>query len=79
MPRYYFDIIDADSTMVDKTGLEFESLDTATAEARRAILEMAKDTFMDADGGQIKICVRDGHEGPVVITVSMASVAADNL
>lgn len=62
MPRYYFDIIDADATTVDQIGLEFDSLDTATAEARRAILEMAKDSFIDTDRGQIKICVRDGDE-----------------
>ena len=52
MPRYYFHVRDSSSRELDDTGIEFESLDDAIDDARRARGEMLADAALEgvADG-----------------------------
>ena len=37
MPRYYFDVFDGSGLVRDLEGMDFEDMDAAVAEARRAL------------------------------------------
>ena len=43
MPLYYFDVRDDQSFVPDDTGLEFDTLEQAKADAARALVDMARD------------------------------------
>ena len=43
MPLYYFDTRDDRGFVRDDTGLEFDTLEQAKAEAARALVDMARD------------------------------------
>jgi cobalamin biosynthesis protein CbiD len=73
MPHYYFDVRDGDGTFVDDVGLELPDMDTAVREARKAIADMVRDALREADGDLISILVRDGADGPVLISVKMTT------
>ncbi len=75
MHRYYFDIVDHHGQTSDTEGMEFETMDEAVAEARRALGGMVKDALSDGGSLPIEIHIRDGDEGPVVLTVTMTSAA----
>jgi hypothetical protein len=72
MHRYFFDIRDRDGVLIDDVGLDFENVHMAVAEARRAALDMARDALINSDYGSVEILVRDGADGPVLVTVSVA-------
>ena len=74
MPRYFFDIFDRNGLTRDEEGMPFENMDEAVAEARRTLGGMVKDALLDEDDSQIEIRIRDGVEGPVILSVSMRSV-----
>jgi hypothetical protein len=69
MPRYYFDIRDADELAVDVEGLELSTLKAVQAEAARSLVEMAQHAVWTSAetmlGHQIAIEVRD-ENGPVL-------------
>ena len=69
MPRYYFDIRDADELAVDEEGLELSTLKAVQAEAARSLVEMAQHTVWTSAetmlGHQMAIEVRD-ENGPVL-------------
>lgn len=71
MPRYYFDVHDGDGTFIDEAGVELRDMDMAVREARKAIADMVRDALREADGSDISILVRDGADGPILITVTM--------
>lgn len=73
MPRYYFDVRDGDGSFVDDVGVELPDMHTAVKEARKAIADMVRDALRDADGSEISILVRDGADGPILITVTMTT------
>jgi hypothetical protein len=73
MPRYFFDIFDAQGLTRDEEGIEFASMDDAVAEARRTLGGMVKDALLDGHENEIEIRIRDG-QGPVVLSVTMRSV-----
>lgn len=73
MPRYYFDVHDGDGTFVDRVGVELRDMETAVREARKAIGDMVRDALRESDGSEISILVRDGADGPVLISVTMTT------
>ena len=73
MPRYYFDVRDGDGVFVDDVGVELSDMDTAIREARKAIADMVRDALREQSGDQISILVRDGADGPVLITVKLTT------
>jgi hypothetical protein len=70
MARYYFDLREADdSLLTDEEGMELASIDCVRREAMRVIAELSEDAARQAhqDGrpNHLAIEVRDGH-GPVM-------------
>ena len=74
MPTYYFDVFDGSGLVRDLEGMEFEDMDAAVAEARRALGGMVKDALSDGSEHPIEIRIRDGDEGPIVLSVTVTSV-----
>ncbi len=69
MPRYFFDIHDADGASHDDTGLEMAGLDAAVAEARRSAAEIAKESIQMGGRPPLTIRIRgEGHN--VVLTIN---------
>lgn len=75
MPRYYFDIQDKTGLTRDDVGMELPSMDDAVVEARRTLGGMIKDAMADTDQDQIEICIRDGAEGPMVLTLTLSTAS----
>jgi cobalamin biosynthesis protein CbiD len=71
MPRYYFDVRDGEGSHIDDVGLLLPDMDAAIREARKALADMVRDALRDSDGSEISILVRDGEDGPVLISVTM--------
>lgn len=71
MPHYYFDVHDKDGIFRDEVGLELADMNSAIAEARRALADMTKEMLIDAGTEGIHIIIRDGADGPVRLSVSM--------
>jgi hypothetical protein len=74
MPTYYFDVVDGGGLVRDTEGIEFASMDAAVAEARRALGGMVKDALSGGNEHPIEIRIRDGDEGPIVLSVTVTSV-----
>jgi hypothetical protein len=77
MTKYFFDVRVGDDLMIDDTGIDFEDLEAATAEARRAAGEIANEALRRGDDGPVEIKIRD-HSGPVLLCVSWDVAAADS-
>lgn len=73
MPRYYFDVQDDDGWSVDEVGIELPDMDSAIREARRAIADMMRDALREQSGEGILIRIRDGADGPVLISVTLTT------
>lgn len=73
MPRYYFDVQEADGWSVDEVGIELADMDSAIREARLAIADMMRDALREQSGEGIVIRIRDGADGPVLISVTMTT------
>lgn len=73
MPRYYFDVHDAQGVHPDEVGLEFSDMDAAIAEARRALADMTRESIMVDSETDLSIVIRDGKEGPVNLIVTMTT------
>lgn len=68
MPRYYFDLMDADGLVMDDEGREMEDLHAVQIEAARSLVDMARDSLMETTAPsveQLSIRVRD-DEGLVL-------------
>lgn len=76
MSRYFFDVVDQNGRTRDTQGMELDSMDAAIIEARRALGGLVKDALSDGHELPIEIHIRDGDEGPVVLTVLMTEVNA---
>jgi hypothetical protein len=59
MPRYFFDTYDGVRFLPDDTGIEFESLEAARAEAQRFLPEMAREVLPDGNHRSFVVSVRD--------------------
>lgn len=77
MPRYYFDVRDHTGVHTDDTGLDLPDMDTAIAEARRALADMTRESLIANTATQLRILIRDGDEGPVKLAVSMTEEHLD--
>ena len=68
MPRYYFDFMDSGGLLVDDEGRELGDLQAVQIEAARSLIDMARDSLLDAAAGlidRIAVQVRD-DAGPVM-------------
>ncbi|MGV8950876.1 MAG: DUF6894 family protein [Cypionkella sp.] len=74
MATYYFDVHDGDGVFVDETGVELASMDAAIKEARRALADMVRDALREEVEQSLSIRIRDGAEGPVVLSVTTSTV-----
>lgn len=77
MPHYFFDVQDADGLFLDDVGMELPDMDTAIREARRALADMVRDAFKEQLGQAVHIRIRDGADGPVVLSVSLTTELPD--
>lgn len=77
MPRYYFDIRDEHGVHTDDVGLELSDMDTAIAEARRALVDMTRESLLSDGSSELRILIRDGNKGPVKLAVSVTTEWAD--
>jgi hypothetical protein len=75
MPRYFFDTYDGDRFLPDDTGLEFESLEAARAEAQKS-LEIAREVLSDSNHRSFVVNVRD-EAGTVRIRISLSLVVEE--
>lgn len=71
MARYYFDIMDEEGVFLDDVGLELPDMDTAIKEARRTLADMVRDALRSQSPDNVSISIRDGAEGPVVLSVTL--------
>ena len=74
MATYFFDVHDGDGVFVDDTGMELASMDAAIKEARRALADMVRDALREEVEQSLSIRIRDGAEGPVVLSVTTSTV-----
>ena len=77
MPRYYFDIRDAQGLHRDDVGMDFPDMDRAIAEGRRAIADMSRDALPATNGESLEILIRDHGEGPVRLSLSLTADRGD--
>jgi hypothetical protein len=73
MPRYFFDVCDEDGAFTDEVGMELPDMDTAIKEARRALADMMRDALRDQNRGAMAIAIRDGADGPVILSVTLTT------
>jgi hypothetical protein len=76
VPRYFFDTYDGDRFLPDDTGLEFESLEAARAEAQRSLPEMAREVLPDGNHRSFVVSVRD-EAGVVRVRMSLSLVVEE--
>jgi hypothetical protein len=76
MPRFYFDTYDGDRFLPDETGIEFENIKAAKAEAQKSLPEMARDGLPDGNHRTFVVCVRD-EAGQVVLRVALSLVVEE--
>jgi hypothetical protein len=78
MPRYYFDVQKDDGWSVDEVGIELDDMDSAIHQARLAITDMMRDALREQSGEGILIRIRDGADGPVLISVTLTTELPHN-
>lgn len=74
MPRYYFDVHDGEGTFIDEVGVDLPDMDSAIKEARKALGDMVRDALRESLASGIAVLVRDGADGPVLVSVTMTTV-----
>ena len=78
MPRYYFDVRDAQGVHRDDVGIEFPDMERAILEGRRALADMTRDALPKANGDSLEILIRDHGENPVKLVLSLTSERLDD-
>jgi hypothetical protein len=73
MPRFFFDIHDSEDFTPDYIGMELEGLEAAKAEAKRALLDMLKDTMPDGDRRDVTVDVKNAA-GQIVWRITLSLV-----
>lgn len=73
MPQYYFDVQDSDGWFVDEVGMELPDMDSAIRQARLAIADMMRDALRGKSDEGILILIRDGADGPVLLSVTLTT------
>jgi hypothetical protein len=64
MPRYFFDVVEDETTFLDEEGLEFSDLAAARADVLRTLGELAREK-LHSDRQSLEIRVRNGGDKPV--------------
>jgi hypothetical protein len=64
MPLYYFDTRDDTGVVPDETGLEFDTLEQAKAEAARGLVDIARDRVPGPDRLVFVVEVLDENKHP---------------
>jgi hypothetical protein len=80
MPRFYFDIRDGESLVVDEVGLEFPTVNEARDDASRTLGQMMKEAMPDGQHHDVAVEVRGDDKRPlfrVQITFEVHSLARD--
>ncbi|HZY67308.1 MAG TPA: hypothetical protein VFE52_01905 [Devosia sp.] len=77
MPRYFFDVRDRHGEQRDEVGLEFPDMETAIAEARRALGDIVRESLLDGGSDETSITIRDGADGPVNLVVTLRTERPD--
>ncbi|RYE07778.1 MAG: hypothetical protein EOP22_16405 [Hyphomicrobiales bacterium] len=77
MPRYYFDVRDDTGVYRDQVGLDLPDMDSAIAEARKALADMTRESLATDGSGDFDIVIRDGDGGPVRLTVNLTTERPD--
>jgi hypothetical protein len=75
MPRYFFDIHDSEGTFIDDVGVDLPDMDAAIREARRALADIVRDSLREPMRDPLSIAIRDGADGPVVLSVTLTANA----
>jgi hypothetical protein len=65
MKRYFFDMLDQDSLILDDEGIELPNVEAAQKEAARSLADMVKEDIHNQIFSNVSVQVRDG-EGPVL-------------
>ncbi|MBM1172384.1 DUF6894 family protein [Microvirga arabica] len=73
MPRYFFDTYDGNLFVPDSEGLELQNLDTAKAEAQKALPDLARDALPAGDQKTFIVSVRD-EAGQVVLRAALSLI-----
>jgi hypothetical protein len=66
MPLYYFDTRDDTGVVPDETGLEFDTLEQAKAEAARGLVDIARDRVPGPDRLVFVVEVLDENKHPLI-------------
>jgi hypothetical protein len=74
MPRYYFDVWEADGLTLDEEGIELRDVEAAQNAAMRSLADMAREASRSTVGHVMAIEVRDadGHVLQVKFTLAIA-------
>jgi hypothetical protein len=73
MPRYFFDVTDGYGAHTDDVGLDLPDMESAIIEARRALVDMTRESLSDDDSSSLSILIRDGADSPVNLVVTMTT------
>jgi hypothetical protein len=73
MPRYFFDIRDGEHVAPDRIGVDLDGLEAATAEAKRALPDIARDEMPDGERRDFTIVVKD-EAGRALVQVTLSLV-----
>lgn len=73
MPRYYFDVFSDNTLTRDEIGLDLRDMNAAVAEARLALADMSREAIASAKLDELRILIRDGDDGPVLLTVTIST------
>lgn len=76
MPRFFFDTFDGTRFVPDEDGLELDNIETAKAEAQKALPDLARDGLPDGNHNTFVVSVRD-EEGKVVLRAALSLVTED--
>lgn len=74
MPLFFFDIYENGKPSMDRDGVELASLEDARQEARRALAEMASETFRRRDEVSLLIEIRIEPGGKCLEAVATSSI-----
>jgi hypothetical protein len=73
VPRYFFDTYDGNQFVPDNEGIELQNLDTAKAEAQKALPDLARDALPGDDQKTFIVSVRN-EAGQVVLRAALSLI-----
>jgi hypothetical protein len=73
LPRYFFDTYDGHRLISDPEGIELKDVETAKAEAQKALPDLARDALPAGDQNTFIVSVRD-EAGQVVLRAALSLI-----